>query len=118
MDEDKRHRRRNAKNREEGTGEIRRRSLTGRLVVDEAAADGEEQVRRDGDAGDEVLVNERLVLQLLVLRRREGRRPRRPPPAHRVLLLLAVVLRVGLPHPAKQSGARRIRYLHTGRPRA
>jgi len=73
-------------------------------VVDEAAAEGEEEVRRDGHAGDEVLVYERLVLQLLVLRRREGRRPRRPPPAaHRLLLLLVVVvlLRVGLPHPAK-----------------
>jgi hypothetical protein len=57
--------------------------LTGRLVVDEAAADGEEEVRWDGHAGEEVLVYERLLLQLLVLRRRERRRP---PPAHRVLL--------------------------------
>jgi len=72
-------------------------------VVDEAAADGEEEVPRDGHAGDEVLVYERLVLQLLVLRRREGRRPRRPPPAaHRLLVVVVVLLlRVGLPHPAK-----------------
>jgi hypothetical protein len=73
------------------------RVRTGGVVVEardegvEAPADGEEEIRRDGDAGDEVLVDERLVLQLLVLRRREGRRPRRPPRAHRVLLL--VVLR-------------------------
>jgi hypothetical protein len=57
--------------------------LTGRLVVDEAAADGEEEVQRDRHAGEEVLVYERLLLQLLVLSRRERRRP---PPAHRVLL--------------------------------
>ena len=67
---------------------------TGGVVVEargegvEAPADGEEEIRRDGDAGDEVLVYQRLVLQLLVLRRREGRRPGRPPRAHRVLLLL------------------------------
>jgi hypothetical protein len=74
-------------------------------VVDEAAADGEEEVRRDGHAGDEVLVYERLVLQLLVLRRREGRRPRRrrPPPAHHRVLLLLAVVRVGLPDPAKKA---------------
>lgn len=54
----------------------------------EAPADGEEEIRRDGHAGDEVLVYERLLLQLLVLRRRERRRTRRPPRAHRVLLLL------------------------------
>jgi len=73
----------------------------GRLVVDEATVDGEE-VRQDGHTGDEVLVYERLVLQLLVLRHREGRRPRRPPSgAHGVLLVVVVLLRVGLPHPAK-----------------
>ena len=72
-----------------------------RLVVDEATVDGEE-VRQDGHTGDEVLVYERLVLQLLVLRHREGRRPRRPPSgAHGVLLVVVVLLRVGLPHPAK-----------------
>ena len=32
----------------------------------------QEEIRRDGHACDEVLVDERLVLQLLVLRRREG----------------------------------------------
>ena len=36
----------------------------GRLVVDEATVDGEE-VRQDGHTGDEVLVYERLVIQLL-----------------------------------------------------
>ena len=35
-----------------------------RLVVDEATVDGEE-VRQDGHTGDEVLVYERLVIQLL-----------------------------------------------------
>lgn len=69
----------------------------------EAPADGEEEIRRDGDAGDEVLVDERLLLQLLVLRRREGRRPRRPPrAAHRVLLLLLLLRRL-LPYPAHKS---------------
>jgi hypothetical protein len=51
---------------------------TGGVVVEardegvEAPANGEEEIRRDGHACDEVLVDERLVLQLLVLRRREG----------------------------------------------
>lgn len=38
-------------------------------------ADWEEEIARDGDTGDEVLVNERLLLQLRPLRRREDRRP-------------------------------------------
>ena len=42
-----------------------------------AGADGEEEVGRDGDAGHEVLVDERLLLQLRPLRGGEdrGRRP-------------------------------------------
>ena len=88
--------------RNEGGGGREGGALTCRLVVDEAAADGEEEVLRDGHTGDEVLVYERLVLQLLVLRHREGRRPRRPPSgAHGVLLVVVLLLRVGLPHPAK-----------------
>jgi hypothetical protein len=85
--------------------------LTGGLVVDEgpawlpgigwhaeAASDGEEEVRRDGDAGEEVLIYERLLFQLLVLRRRE-----RPPPAHRVLR------RRVLPDPAHTNKSKRER---------
>lgn len=43
----------------------------------EAPADGEEEIRRDGHAGDEVLVYERLLLQLLVLRLLPGDRVER-----------------------------------------
>jgi hypothetical protein len=88
--------------------------LTGGLVVDEgpvwlpaiachveAASDGEEEVRRDGDAGEEALIYERLLFQLLVLRRRERRRPRSPPPAHRVLRLRV------LPDPAHTNKTKR-----------
>jgi len=86
-----------------------------RLVVDEATVDGEE-VRQDGHTGDEVLVYERLVLQLLVLCCGEGRRPRRPPHAtHRVLLVVVLLLLCRQPRPPYKwkSKARRIICLHT-----
>lgn len=46
----------------------------GGVVVEagRGAAEGEEELRGDGDAGDEVLEDEGLVLELLQLRRREG----------------------------------------------
>jgi hypothetical protein len=82
----------------------------------ETAADGEHEIRRDGDAGDQVLVYERLLLQLLVLRRRERHRPRRPPPrAHlRVLRQPAVAS----PAPSSKNMPPRQRQRRTSRERA
>ena len=61
-------------------------------VEEEAAAEGEDEVGGDGSPGRHVLVDERLVLELLPLRRREQAPPRSAAGHHRRRLS---------PHPAQ-----------------